>query len=391
MLLIMIAALTASQGSGKKLTGPSTTKITATPAATAAAAQCAGGQRSRLIASNPQHRAQFLEKQLEALSNTVRGPLRIVELHLHDSKNIGDVYCSPFEHFALLRRLRTISLDVRERDTVATIKSLTDNRTLFIIGGGGLVTPGGGGFSLCAHTACKYARCIIWSVGTNSRSYDLRSAANNVGRLGSDYKSISHNRKPLQPLPGVMLAAGRDFGVPLPVPWTPLMDASSMLPLSYCARTDASINLSPQGTPLVSYYLHSSWFTQYLDWGNATDLVGPRLLNSETSIDAVLGFLCKAEVVVTTSYHGAYWAALMGKRIVAVNTAQNSKLLFFPFSIEILQMKRGRAATASQLRAAIRRARELPPTVLAMERRRTWEFYERVLLVILNLTLDRAS
>ena len=99
-------------------------------------------------------------------------------------------------------------------------------------------------------------------------------------------------------------------------------------------------------------------------------------------MEVVLSFLCQADVLVTTSYHGAYWASMMGKKVVALNTAHNSKLLYFPYSIEIVHLDRGRAATAEQLRAAISRARNVPRAVLAQERQRTWNFYERVLRAI---------
>ena len=168
------------------------------------------------------------------------------------------------------------------------------------------------------------------------------------------------------------------------------MDASSMLPLE-CTGSLTSVAVQSQRPLHISYYLHATWPEQYLHWGNATDLAGPRLLNSEASIDTVLSFLCRTEVLVTTSYHGAYWGALMGKRVVALNTAQNSKLLYFPFPIEILHLKRGQLATADQLRAAIGRARSSPRATLARERQRTWMFYERVLSVILDVMCHTGS
>ena len=138
---------------------------------------------------------------------------------IKDVMPVGGVFCSPFEHFALLRSLRTTSLDVRDA-TLGDVASLADNQTVFIVGGGGLITPGGGGFSLVEYTACKVAKCILWSIGTNARSYDLRNAMANADRLRSDYRAISHNRGTgaVKPLPGVLLAGGRDFGVQLPEP-----------------------------------------------------------------------------------------------------------------------------------------------------------------------------
>ena len=335
-----------------------------------------------------------VEQQLKGLLSSAIRPLKVVEMHCHDPTNIGDVYSSPFEHFPLLRQLRTTSVDMEPAGCSpvvqprGTLKALANNRTLFIIGGGGLIAPNGGGFSEATRTACTHALCIIWSIGTNSRfnnhgdlrRYELNSKAANAKRLMSDYRAISHVGRPPQKLPGVLLAAGRDFGVQLPEPWVPLMDASCMLRLECMGKHPNSRN-----TPRLSYYLHKDWAAQYLDLDNVTDLSGPRMLNSESNIDTVLNFLCATDVLVTTSYHGAYWAALMGKRVVALNTAMTSKYLYFPFAIEIVHLERGQSTTADQLREAIGRARSLSSTVLQEERKRTLQFYERVLLTIRSL------
>ncbi|RZJ79717.1 MAG: hypothetical protein EON88_32725 [Brevundimonas sp.] len=44
----------------------------------------------------------------------------------------------------------------------------------------------------------------------------------------------------------------------------------------------------------------------------------PHRSNEGDDIDAVLDFLASGEVVVTNSYHGAYWATLLGRRVVAL-------------------------------------------------------------------------
>ena len=335
-----------------------------------------------------------VEQQLARLLSSSKRPLRIIEMHCHDPSNIGDVYSSPFEHFALLRQLRTASVDMEPQgcspivQSKGTLKANANNRTLFIIGGGGLIAPNGGGYSEAVRTACTYALCIIWSIGTNARfsnrgdlrRYELNSKAANAKRLVSDYRAISHVGRPPQKLPGVLLAAGRDFGVDLPEPWVPLMDASCMLRLE-CSNKYRQ----PRSKTRLSYYLHKDWATQYLELGNVTDLSGPRMLNSESNIDTVLNFLCATDVLVTTSYHGAYWAALMGKRVVALNTAMNSKYLFFPFAIEMVHLERGESTTADQLREAIGRARNIPSTVLHEQRKKTFQFYERILWTIRSL------
>lgn len=42
------------------------------------------------------------------------------------------------------------------------------------------------------------------------------------------------------------------------------------------------------------------------------------MLDNRASIDETLAFLASGDVVVTNSYHGAYWATLMGRRVVCL-------------------------------------------------------------------------
>jgi exopolysaccharide biosynthesis predicted pyruvyltransferase EpsI len=45
------------------------------------------------------------------------------------------------------------------------------------------------------------------------------------------------------------------------------------------------------------------------------------MFNLKTSVEAVAAFLGSAETVVTSSYHGAYWASLLGRRVVGIPTS----------------------------------------------------------------------
>ena len=51
----------------------------------------------------------------------------------------------------------------------------------------------------------------------------------------------------------------------------------------------------------------------------------PALLdNGDLSVDDVVGFLGGAETVITNSYHGAYWALLLGRKVI-INKPYSSK------------------------------------------------------------------
>jgi hypothetical protein len=49
-----------------------------------------------------------------------------------------------------------------------------------------------------------------------------------------------------------------------------------------------------------------------MDWAKG---IGPLMTNQAADMEEVIGFLASGEVVVTSSYHGAYWARLLGRKV----------------------------------------------------------------------------
>jgi hypothetical protein len=53
--------------------------------------------------------------------------------------------------------------------------------------------------------------------------------------------------------------------------------------------------------------------------GRSLDLLpAPRMLNTGQNMDQIIEFLGSGETVVTNSYHGVYWATLLGRKVVCV-------------------------------------------------------------------------
>lgn len=46
----------------------------------------------------------------------------------------------------------------------------------------------------------------------------------------------------------------------------------------------------------------------------------PRFVNSGNNMDQTIEILGSAETILTNSYHGAYWGALLGRKVIVVNT-----------------------------------------------------------------------
>jgi hypothetical protein len=93
----------------------------------------------------------------------------------------------------------------------------------------------------------------------------------------------------------------------------------------------------------------------------------PRLTNACMDFTAVAAFLASGETVVTNSYHGAYWARLLGRRVVVL-----------PFSDRLLHMRFPPAvASADNYRQCAKETRP-EPEALQLCRDANLRFAERV-------------
>jgi hypothetical protein len=84
---------------------------------------------------------------------------------------------------------------------------------------------------------------------------------------------------------------------------------------------------------------HAIWFEHkkqlIKDFG---DEPVPRFVNSGDNIEQTIELLGSAEVILTNSYHGAYWGTLLGKKVIAVGPWSN-KFLFMKHPPRFLSKK----------------------------------------------------
>ena len=76
----------------------------------------------------------------------------------------------------------------------------------------------------------------------------------------------------------------------------------------------------------------------------------PRLANNERDFSKVVRFLASAETVVTNSYHGMYWATLLGRKVVVLPFSSKFHSFRYPVAL----------ATPEDWQSACRRARAFP-------------------------------
>lgn len=255
--------------------------------------------------------------------------MRVSFIFRQDSTNVGDWFCLPsrFFHFPDSDVSDIISFDA---------ESLKEN---VVVGGGGLLAKTfHSDLNRLVNLKPRMGSLVAWGIGESE----------NIDRQGGFVLPYTG------PLPSYLkefdLVGLRDYGTEHR--WVPCV--SCMLP---------QFDLEYEITQEIVIYEHKRIPI-------TIDAPFPRRSNVGNDIDAVLAFLASARVVITNSYHGAYWATLLGRRVVAVPNM--SKMYRFKHMPVICQL--------SHWKRCVDLAREYR-SALAECRQATLEFYRDVSLL----------
>jgi hypothetical protein len=145
------------------------------------------------------------------------------------------------------------------------------------------------------------ADCVIWGIGSNLGAHEKGDV-----REYSEHEVLAKVDELVRGTT-VRLAVFRDhFTPPVDKPWESFYDATAML---------AGLDCKEAPTHERVYYHHA----QYSFVVDGDDGKVPSMDNSEKSVPEVLRHLCSGASVVTSSYHGALWGMLLGRKVVVVN------------------------------------------------------------------------
>lgn len=148
---------------------------------------------------------------------------------------------------------------------------------------------------------------FIWGAGQNSES---------------EVKDVDKIKWP-KALANYKLVGIRDFGHQYP--WIPC--ASCMHPAlskSYTIKND------------IIFFEHKKQLIKSTEFGSESI---PRFINSGSNVEQTIELLGSANIILTNSYHGAYWGTLLKKRVVVVGGAWSSKFNFFKHKMPIAGKK----------------------------------------------------
>ena len=215
--------------------------------------------------------------------------MAIYEVHRTDPHNIGDAYCNPSKYFDLpLKR----TVDIFNK------KWLPNKDDTVIIGGGGLIRR------TFQKQIIKYkdtgAKLIFWGIGHNFRMKETHMwwpEWVTSAKLWSvrDYKKMKY--------------------------YVPCV--SCMHPAFDKKRTSVRKEV---------YFIHAHRNRNE----NYATLYGNNIMsNDQQDFEKVISFLGSGETVITDSFHGAYWAMLLGKKVKVVNWT--TKFINFEHQPEFIQ------------------------------------------------------
>jgi len=235
----------------------------------------------------------------------------VLSVHRRDSGNIGDMMCSPFRYFRTTGHL--YELDIEPLDALSPLLSRREDP--LVLGGGGLFA-----FEAAVNRLLsRYQGPMIgWGIGRNNPL---------VGR-GSRIQTEKFT------LLGIRDWESGHEWLPCVSCLSPLFDLYRAVPAQH------------------DFVLYDHQHVRQPIEGH------PRLTNACMNFSQVLAFLSSGETVVTNSYHGAYWARLLGRRVVVLPFSDRLLHLRFPPIVGTAENYRERAKEDRPELAALSLCRE---------------------------------
>lgn len=196
--------------------------------------------------------------------------MTVFSLKVWGANNGGDNGCCPLDYFDFGQYER---LDIREEFST---KSISKN-DLVVIGGGGLLNYHADWNRRINNVVASGAKVVVWGAGENTHFDDL-------------------SQKPSLFLDGCLVGV-RDFNHPL----------FDYLPCPSC-MSSVFDEISNEGSG-IGIILHS-------DTKLPEQLAGLPVIDNSKSMTEVVKFIKSKKVIMTNTYHGAYWSRLCDRVVV---------------------------------------------------------------------------
>ena len=256
--------------------------------------------------------------------------VKAIVVHRRDENNVGDYASDPLQYFLKPKEYKRIDITNIGREHL-------DDSMPVIAGGGGLIANELFVDSLrdivqpSDKTQLLNIADQYWTAYNNSNKHIRDEFFNKLNKLVGDYADKISDKIG----PRILWGAGHNghyekkFKGKLEYPrWLKQFDEIGIrdwnqqyqwLPCASCMHP--ALQRKHEIKNEVIWFEHKKQFLKGTEFG--TDPI-PRFINSGNNIDQTISILGSAEIVITNSYHGAYWGTLLGKRVI-VAEAWSSK------------------------------------------------------------------
>mgnify|MGYP001057532258 CR=1 FL=1 len=258
-----------------------------------------------------------------------------VEIHRTDQNNIGDIYSNPLRYFANKEdKIHTVDI------THAQTSNYPDDVPV-IVGGGGLIENEMFGHlvPIIAEGVDASAMDKMWEnrwICRNGKNEEVFNTFNEqfVQIFAKAQKEIIKNKGPK-----ILWGAGhnqrgvskkdgdlkwpkwlKDFDL---IGVRDYMQGYEWVPCASCMHP--AFDKQYEVTNKIIWFEHKKQLIKGGDFGN---IPIPRVINSGQNFEQTIALLGSAEIVVTNSYHGVYWATLLNKKVICVDP-WTSKFFYF--------------------------------------------------------------
>lgn len=267
-----------------------------------------------------------------------------VEVYRCDPNNVGDAFANPLRYFAN-KETKVTTVDIVRVDQA----DYPDDVPV-VVGGGGLIANEN--FGQMAATVAKGVDAKnlekMWNnrwMCKNSRNEETFNKFNET--FLQIYKQAEENLH-MNVGPKVIWGAGhneRNWSEKDEIKWPKWMSDFDLVgvrdylqgfewvPCASCMHP--AFDKEYEETTDIIFFEHKKQFMKPTDFGNLPVM---RVVNSGQNFDKTIELLGSAKTVVTNSYHGVYWATLLGKKVVCVDP-WSSKFFYFKHKPEFAKAK----------------------------------------------------
>lgn len=259
----------------------------------------------------------------------------------HVPANLGDWICSPYYYFREYFSQYTCVL----HSDWAVLWHEIERTDIVIFGGGGLLDNSDELNRVLNRLISKCDNVIIWGAGTH------KYTENNIFGKRTASEEIHYEK--------AALVGVRDYQHPSGLPYLPCV--SCMNPAFSTLQDDVKVT---RNIGTIKSALETNFAVQGL----------PSFVTNAEPIGTVANYILASKVILVSSYHGAFWSMLLGKKAILPATRLGvDKYKYFRHPVGFYEGNTFDEAAILDLAA------QLPeiPSFLNESRSLTWDFFQK--------------